>query len=305
MSFQATFFQMIPIALIYISIRDLISKIIGRQSIVVDLYSNRELNKMNVIILGRNEGLRSSARHFLKSRLCPQSYTFHDKANLEHTAWLPTTKAVIVTDRYSDCFSGKDQYLSQGGIILDYYCEKEESILNHFRLSDHMQPRYEAGISYGPFKKIIRDTKCESSDKDYTPTFDYTKYFDLLKTELGETIYHYNTISSTMDYFNDANEWENIVVLADRQLNGKGRKKNEWISPNGSIAVSFGFALDLNAVEHLAAVQHIIAVSICKALSNSKGVRCKWPNDIYWNKVGFCSLIDLTNNYRMSNWADF
>ena len=47
-----------------------------------------------------------------------------------------------------------------------------------------------------------------------------------------------------MNYFNDRNPWSGVAVLADYQFAGVGRKNNEWISPKGSLSLSFGFDLD-------------------------------------------------------------
>ena len=57
---------------------------------------------------------------------------------------------------------------------------------------------------------------------------------------------HFKTISSTEDVFGNKSEnWKGLVVVADSQMAGKGRKKNQWISPGGSLAMSFGFEVDL------------------------------------------------------------
>ena len=47
-----------------------------------------------------------------------------------------------------------------------------------------------------------------------------------------------------MNYFNDRNPWSGVAVLADYQFAGVGRKNNEWVSPKGSLSLTFGFDLD-------------------------------------------------------------
>ena len=47
-----------------------------------------------------------------------------------------------------------------------------------------------------------------------------------------------------MNYFNDKNPWSGVAVLADYQFAGVGRENNEWVSPKGSLSLTFGFDLD-------------------------------------------------------------
>ena len=69
-----------------------------------------------------------------------------------------------------------------------------------------------------------------------------------------------------MNYFNDSNPWSNVTIVADHQSAGKGRKQNEWISPPGSLSMSFGFDIDFIKSEHPAAIQHIIAIAMVAQL---------------------------------------
>lgn len=283
---------MIPLGLIYLSIRDLFFKIFPNFSQISSIQSVQSVDKMNIIILGQSKEARTFARHYLKSRVCCWSYSFHEKNNLEVDSWIPTTTAVILSESdFCGNFVGKRKYIEAGGLLLQISKNlkiSEQTILEHFRLSDENNKNESDSTApfYGPGRQFVIDREYEAGTEPeiYQRTFDKEKYFKFLKTELGSTIFHFNSISSTMDYFNDKNVWKNTVVIADSQLRGKGRKENEWISPSGSISVTFGFEIDLEISDHLAAVQHVIAIAICSALSRSKQVKCKWPNDIYWNR---------------------
>ena len=56
------------------------------------------------------------------------------------------------------------------------------------------------------------------NDYNYKATFDSQKYYQILETELGKNLFHYNTISSTMDYFNDQNDWKNTENLEEKYM---------------------------------------------------------------------------------------
>ena len=58
---------------------------------------------------------------------------------------------------------------------------------------------------------------------------------------------HLNSTTSTMD---EAKEYlekfhSNVVILADEQKNGKGRRGNKWISPPGNFYCSMVIKNDL------------------------------------------------------------
>ena len=61
---------------------------------------------------------------------------------------------------------------------------------------------------------------------------------------------HFNSTTSTMDEAKIHLEkfQSNVVVIADEQTRGRGRRGNKWISPKGnlycSIALSNTFAID-------------------------------------------------------------
>ena len=78
--------------------------------------------------------------------------------------------------------------------------------------------------------------------------FNFAKFFDACNCkEIGQKVLHFPTIASTEDVFGNDNSkgWKGLVVVADQQRAGKGRKQNQWISPGGSLAASFGFEVDL------------------------------------------------------------
>lgn len=81
------------------------------------------------------------------------------------------------------------------------------------------------------------------------------------------------------------------MVVANRQLHGRGRGGNEFISPKGSALFNFSFSVSKSSrlAKHLSVVQHIFCVAIVEAARNVSGypdfpLRIKWPNDLYYDR---------------------
>ena len=119
-----------------------------------------------------------------------------------------------------------------------------------------------------------------------------SRFFDDHKDiDFPEVFVHSKAVTSTQDLL-----WDNSVlrqgvssmaILADIQITGKGRGKNQWISPNGSMCLSFYFTLQQNTLltKKLPFVQYISALATIKAINNAyvaiPALKIKWPNDIY------------------------
>ncbi|MCB1614544.1 MAG: biotin--[acetyl-CoA-carboxylase] ligase [Pseudomonadales bacterium] len=75
-----------------------------------------------------------------------------------------------------------------------------------------------------------------------------------------------------------------VVVLAERQVLGRGRRGRSWLSPfAGGVWLSFGFRLK-QAVTALKAYSLVVAVITCEVLRAQfeKDFCIKWPNDLYF-----------------------
>jgi len=74
-----------------------------------------------------------------------------------------------------------------------------------------------------------------------------------------------------------------LVILADRQTDGRGRGENKWFSPAGT-GLWFSVVLDLSlASDRLSLLTQVAGLSLCRALEAVPGVkpRVKWPNDLH------------------------
>ena len=102
----------------------------------------------------------------------------------------------------------------------------------------------------------------------------------------GYVLKHYESVHSTMDTLKELFNYNNnkLFILADKQVEGKGRRGSFWHSPTGNIYLSFSLEMFIDIKDHFiinAAVALTIAKTIdtiCNVISN-----IKWPNDILVN----------------------
>ncbi|WP_417515225.1 biotin--[acetyl-CoA-carboxylase] ligase [Minwuia sp.] len=74
-----------------------------------------------------------------------------------------------------------------------------------------------------------------------------------------------------------------FVVTAERQLQGRGRRGRDWISPPGNLYASFAFD-PARPVGELPELSFVAALAVCDMardyVPDPGAVRCKWPNDV-------------------------
>lgn len=119
-----------------------------------------------------------------------------------------------------------------------------------------------------------------------------------LRQQLGERlfgrrIHHFSRTDSTNDRalaMMEAGEPEGTLVLAEEQIQGRGRRQRAWHSPSGlGVYASLILRPSLQA-ELLPLVSFAAAVGVVRAFESLSltGARIKWPNDIFLGgkKVG-------------------
>jgi BirA family biotin operon repressor/biotin-[acetyl-CoA-carboxylase] ligase len=96
-------------------------------------------------------------------------------------------------------------------------------------------------------------------------------------------IVNLESVDSTNSYAtNLANEGfdEIVVVRANTQTKGKGRRGNEWVSPSGKgIYVSF-LLKPPNPLSEIVFLPIIFSLTVKETLGDSVATRIKWPNDL-------------------------
>uniref|UniRef100_A0A183FEI4 BPL/LPL catalytic domain-containing protein n=1 Tax=Heligmosomoides polygyrus TaxID=6339 RepID=A0A183FEI4_HELPZ len=126
--------------------------------------------------------------------------------------------------------------------------------------------------------------------------FDLSLYFSRLRTRnLGRVIVYVPVATTTMDVnasFCDAiPTCDGAVIVAGRQIHGKGRGGNEFVSPLGAamFTVSTSIPQSSSLAKTPSFLQHIFAVALVDAVRRLSGLddfplRIKWPNDFYFNR---------------------
>ncbi|MCL2064563.1 MAG: biotin--[acetyl-CoA-carboxylase] ligase [Candidatus Cloacimonetes bacterium] len=103
----------------------------------------------------------------------------------------------------------------------------------------------------------------------------------------------YKTIDSTKDlaekYIISQKYEEHFLIIAENQTQGKGRKGNDWLSPQGGL----WFSLVLNHISQKKAFTLFIGFCVLNALNElcTDQFKIKWPNDIYLQDKKVCGII--------------
>ena len=108
---------------------------------------------------------------------------------------------------------------------------------------------------------------------------------------VSQKVIYYPAIDSTnqelWNLYLANHDIDNIVIITDKQKNGKGRNNNTWHSKSGS-GITCSFILrELFSKEQFNLHALLIPVAVIKGIKNflSIDVSVKWPNDImYKNK---------------------
>ena len=196
------------------------------------------------------------------------------------------------------------------------------------RLLDGGAP-WEASLEATPEIRLVAGSSARASSDDAdTSAFDPVAFFDAARAaRLGRVLYTAATLASTQSMLqtnmvhgskpdNRQNRQQThalprgsrfptgTVVVADRQVSGRGRGGNAWTSPDGCLMFSFlathadgrtlpflQYVATMAAVDAIqdcadealaeAAAAHDERVVFRRGSGKSVDVRVKWPNDLY------------------------
>jgi len=109
----------------------------------------------------------------------------------------------------------------------------------------------------------------------------------LTTSRLGRLVRCYDTVESTMDAAAErarAGDPEGLVIVAESQTAGRGRRGRTWHSPTG-LNLYFSVLLRPRVAPHeLGPVTLVVGVALARAVHELAGLRplIKWPNDLYF-----------------------
>ncbi|RLE65622.1 MAG: biotin--[acetyl-CoA-carboxylase] ligase [Thermoprotei archaeon] len=114
-----------------------------------------------------------------------------------------------------------------------------------------------------------------------------------LKTRvIGRRMMFYKEVGSTMDIARAMHGHEGLVVLAERQRNGRGRRGREWVSPGGGLWFSVVLR-PYNPPQYTSLIPLFSALATAEAIENITDLTpsLKWPNDIQINGRKVCGVL--------------
>lgn len=139
------------------------------------------------------------------------------------------------------------------------------------------------------------ETPRESPSANFLPIFVHecpehfstVEYFDnLTSSHIGRLVIYADVVSSTQDICSNR-LGHGVSVVGRRQLSGRGRGGNAWLSAEGCAMISTQMWLKMSnsvsLVQHCAALAAVRAVRSLPAYEQLD-IRIKWPNDIYYGR---------------------
>lgn len=189
-----------------------------------------------------------------------------------------------------------------------YLFAKEKLLLEQF-ISEIRPKLYNNELKYGEIilqfnaeneisvvTENILPVICDSSIK---VPFSVEKFYSNLKTKLlGRVLLYIDVVPTTMKVLKGLINFEGCIAIARYQTEGRGRGKNQWLSPEGCASFTLHASIPLrsNLGQNISFLQHLISVSLIEAVTTKIGyenieLNIKWPNDIYYNKTKIGGII--------------
>lgn len=112
----------------------------------------------------------------------------------------------------------------------------------------------------------------------------------------GSEIFYYESIDSTNTKAKELAEEgypSGVLVVANQQTAGKGRRGRVWISPKGTdIYMTLMMKPDIHP-NHASMLTLVAALALAKGIRRETGeeVQIKWPNDIVLNGKKICGIL--------------
>lgn len=112
---------------------------------------------------------------------------------------------------------------------------------------------------------------------------------------LWNTIQCFSELPSTNEHLKELvkkNLSEGVVIIAETQSNGKGRKQRQWISTKGGLYFSVLLRPPLPPQKAMLATM-ATSIAMTKAIRETTGiqVRIKWPNDLLYEGNKICGVL--------------
>ena len=121
----------------------------------------------------------------------------------------------------------------------------------------------------------------------------------------GYEFKHYKSVNSTMDKIKELFNYNKnkLFIIADTQVEGKGRRGSFWHSPTGNIYLSFSLEMFIDIKDHFI-INAAVALTIAKTIDSICNVssNIKWPNDILVNGKKISGLMTEVIKQNNTNY---
>lgn len=112
---------------------------------------------------------------------------------------------------------------------------------------------------------------------------------------LGKLLHDYGVVSSTMDVAREHlrhGAAHGTLIVAERQLKGRGRLGRGWASPKGGLYASF-IVRPHRAVEEVPQLSLVAGLSVAEAIRDVAGLypSIRWPNDLLLQEQKVCGIL--------------
>lgn len=117
---------------------------------------------------------------------------------------------------------------------------------------------------------------------------------------IGKHVLHHNEVTSTQDVADKlarGGAEEGLVVIAEKQTSGRGRRGRTWSSPDKSgIYLSVLLRPDLKPI-HIIQIPLVAGVAVARAIQSITPLKpsIKWPNDIYIGNKKVAGILTEVN----------
>ena len=124
---------------------------------------------------------------------------------------------------------------------------------------------------------------------------------------IGEWMLHdMAEVGSTNDEVKKLSEniiGEKVIISAQRQISGRGRRGHSWIGLDGNLFFSQGLECDLSAIGAMVFISTLSLWRTIQNLNSMLDVKLKWPNDILVNdKKVSGMLLEKRRGRLFDNW---
>jgi len=85
---------------------------------------------------------------------------------------------------------------------------------------------------------------------------------------------------------------EPTLITTEKQTNGRGRIGKKWISLKGNLFITLFFEFDQKKInfKQFAVLNALLLKKLISKII-SKRIKIKWPNDLLFNKLKFCGIL--------------